>query len=205
MDSQSQSPPTGSGKPRKTPKPPQKIDGATWLAIEKACCSGLGWSAAAKQFNVSVFAIMQKARRNNWPVGSRIQRRIAALQEARHKAQEYYKPYEEARNANEKAIEAVATNWSERGEAHRQLAFTMAHGALRTASKAPPPIESWRDIDLIDRCARRNAGLDDGERNQTVNIGMQMIQTRLEAVSLILPKDALPGSPSPQPQSRLRE
>jgi hypothetical protein len=130
--SPSQSPPVGVKKPR---KPPQQIDEATWLAIEKAVCAGLGYSAAARQFDVSVFAIMQRARRNNWPVGSRIQRRVEALQEARYKAQECYKPYEEARNANEKAIEAVATNWSERGEMHRQLAFNLANGALAAAAR----------------------------------------------------------------------
>lgn len=133
---------------------------------------------------------MQRSKRNKWPVGSRIQRRVEALQQARYKAQECYKPYEQMRNANEKAIEAVAESWAEKGEAHRQLAFQIATGELKKIVHAPPPVESWRDVDFLDRIGRRSAGLDDSERNQTINIGMQMVEMRLAKISLSLPPDA---------------
>ena len=155
-----------------------------WVAIEKAVCAGLGYSAAARQFNVSVFAIMQRSKRNNWPVGSRIQRRVEALHANRYKTLERYKANELARNGNEEIIEAVATNWSERGEMHRQLAFQIATSELKKVAHAPPPVESWRDVDFLDKIGRRSSGLDDSERNQNVNIGMQLIEYRLSQINL---------------------
>jgi hypothetical protein len=176
-------------KLRKKPKAPQVIAPEVWVAIEKACCGGLGYSACARKFGVSVFAIMARSKRNKWPVGSRIQRRVEALQEARYKARERYKPYEQQRNSNAQATEALAESWAERGEAHRALAFDLAHTALREAARKGLPIESWRDADLADKSARRNAGLDDSDAHN-VSIGMALINYRLEHMHL--PKDALP-------------
>ena len=103
-----------SQKTRKKPKAPQVIAPEIWTTIEKACCAGLGYSAAARRFGVSVFAIMARSKRNKWPVGSRIQRRVEALQEARYKARERYKAYEQRRNGNAEVIEAVAQSWAKK-------------------------------------------------------------------------------------------
>ena len=140
-----------SRKARKKPKAPQVIAPEVWVAIEKACCGGLGYSACARRFGVSVFAIMARSKRNNWPVGSRIQRRVEALQEARYKAREHYKPYEQQRNGNAEVIEAVAQSWAEKGEQHRALAFDLANSELRKAAKAGLPVKYWRDASLADR------------------------------------------------------
>ena len=50
-------------------------------------------------------------------------------------------------------------------------------------------IENWRDADLADKTARRNAGLD-SEEGSRIQIGLALIETRLQAINL--PKDALP-------------
>ena len=182
--------PSGSQKKlRKKPKAPQKIPAQVWVAIEKACCGGLGYSECARKFGVSVFAIMARSKRNNWPVGSRIQRRVEALQEARYKARECYKFYEEQRNSNAQAIEVIAQNWAEKGEQHRAVAFGLAHNALCEAASKGLPIESWRDADLADRTARRAAMLD-SEEGSRIEIGMALINARLETIDL--PKDSLP-------------
>ena len=182
--------PAGSPKKlRKKPKAPQVIAPELWVAIEKACCGGLGYSECARKFGVSVFAIMARARRNKWPVGSRIQRRVEALQEARYKARERYTPYEEQRNSNAQVTEAIAESWAEKGERHRALAFDLAHNSLRKVAKIGLPIENWKDADLADKAARRNAGLDSEEGNR-IQIGLALIETRLQAINL--PKDALP-------------
>ena len=176
--------PAGSQKKlRKKPKAPQKIPAQVWVAIEKACCGGLGYSECARKFGVSVFAIMQRSKRNNWPVGSRIQRRVEALQEARYKARERYKPYEQQRNSNAQVTEAIAESWAERGEQHRAVAFQLAHDSLKAAAKKGLPIESWRDADLADKTARRNAGLDDSKARK-VSIGMTLINQRLDSIQL---------------------
>jgi hypothetical protein len=60
-------------------------------------------------------------------------------------------------------------------------------------SKPPPRQGSrssdWRDCDLADKVARRNAGLD-SEEGSRIQIGLALIETRLQAINL--PKDALP-------------
>ena len=50
-------------KPRKKPRSPQVIDEATWLAIEKAVCAGMGFSEASRAFNIrSPHAIIMRSR-----------------------------------------------------------------------------------------------------------------------------------------------
>jgi hypothetical protein len=148
---------------------PQAISPATWLSIEKAVVAGMGYSEASRAFNVSVHAIMMKSKRNHWPVASRIQQRAKALQ-ARY-------------IANDLTTEALAQSWAEKGEAHRVVAFNLAHTALREATKKGLPIESWRDADLADKTARRNAGLDNEERSQ-IEVSLALVNARLEAMDL---------------------
>src|SRR4029077_5613149 len=100
---------------KKTPKPPQAIDEATWRNIEAAICiGGLGYSECGRKFNVSPHAIMMKAKRHGWAVPSKIAERTKALQ-ARYKA------CESDRNGNEEIIQTVAESLAERGEQHRLL------------------------------------------------------------------------------------
>ena len=151
--------------------------------LRRHAAAGLVTPNAARKFGVSVFAIMQRSQRNKWPVGSRIQRRVEALQEARYKARERYKPYEQQRNSNAQVTEAIAESWAERGEQHRAVAFQLAHDSLKAAAKKGMPIESWRDADLADKTARRNAGLDDSKARK-VSIGMTLINQRLDTIQL---------------------
>ena len=124
---------------------------------------------------------MMKAKRNGWAVPSKIAERTRALQ-ARYKA------CESNRKSNEEVIQAVAESWAEKGEAHRTLAFDLAHNALREAAKKGLQIESWRDADLADKSARRNAGLDDSD-TRNVSIAMTLIDHRLEVIGKTLPKE----------------
>ena len=164
----------------------QVIDEATWKAVEGAICiGGLGYSEAGRRFGIEPHAIMGKAKRNNWPLPSKIAERAAVLQSRYN------------RNGNEEVIQTAAESWAEKGEAHRALAFQIATSELKKVAKAPPLVESWRDVDFLDRIGRRSAGLDDSERNQTINVGMQMVEFRLTNISL--PPDALPGMPGSEP------
>ena len=168
---------------KKAPKPPQAIDEATWRNIEAAVCiGGLGYSECGRRFNVSPHAIMMKAKRHGWAVPSKIAERAKALQ-ARYRA------CESDRNGNAEVIQTVAESWAARAEQHRLLAFQLAHDSLKAAARKGLPIESWRDADLADKSARRNAGLDDSDAHN-VSIGMALINYRLEHIHL--PKDALP-------------
>ena len=161
----------------------------------------MGYSQASKAFNVSVFAIMQRSKRNNWPVGSRIQRRVEALQEARYKARERYKPYEQQRNSNAQATEALAESWLEKAEVHRGLVYGMTNTALRKVANNPPPLESWSDIERADKAGRRACGLDDSEAARNVSVGMQMIEFRL--ANIHLPPDAPEALKEPPEDARV--
>ena len=90
-------------------------------------------------------------------------RRIEALQEARYKARERYKPYEQQRSSNAQVTEAIAESWAEKGEAHRSLIYGMTNTALQKVVRNPPPLESWSDIERADKAGRRACGLDDSE------------------------------------------
>ena len=88
-------------------------------------------------------------------------------------------------NVGFRVVDALAARWGiavER-EAHRALAFDLAHNALREAAKKGLPIESWRDADLADKTARRNAGLD-SEETTRISVGLAMIDQRLESIDL---------------------
>lgn len=139
-------------------KEPQFIEPKTWQAVEKAVCAGLGYSEAARRFGIdSPHAIIMRARRNRWPVQSRIVERAKALQES---VTERATVTKAIRAANDKATESLAQSWAEKGEQHRAMAFQMAHTALKRATEAPPAIEDSADMERADKMARRAAGLD---------------------------------------------
>ena len=171
---------------KKTRKEPQRISETTWKLVESAVCvGGLGFTECGRKFGVTAHAIMQRAKRHGWPVPSKIAKRVEALQ----KSVTARAVCEGNRACNDQAVDVIAESWAERGEAHRAVAFQLAHDSLKAAAKKGLPIESWRDADLADKSARRNAGLDDSDAHD-VSIGMALINYRLEHIQL--PKDALP-------------
>jgi hypothetical protein len=164
----------------KKARPPQQISPETWKAVEAAVCiGGLGYTECGRKFNVSAHAIIMKAKRNGWAVPSKIAKRVEALQ----KSVTERAVCEANRHCNDQAVEIIAQSWAERGEQHRLLAFQLAHNSLKTAAKRGLPIEDWRDADLADKTARRNAGLD-SEEGTRISIGMAMINQRLENIDL---------------------
>jgi hypothetical protein len=54
---------------------------------------------------------------------------------------------------------AIAIDWAEAQETHRQMVFRKASEAL--AAAALPAPSSWKDAEIADKMARRAAGLDD--------------------------------------------
>ena len=171
----------------KKARPPQQISPQTWKAVEAAVCiGGLGYSEAGRKFGIEPHAIMMKAKRHGWALPSMIQKRVEALQ----KSVTERAVCEGNRACNDQAVEIIAESWAERAEAHRPSRSILPTIALREAApRKGLPIESWRDADLADKSARRNAGLDDSDA-RNVSIGMALINYRLEHIHL--PKDALP-------------
>jgi hypothetical protein len=168
-------------KAREKPRKPQLIEEATWDAVKSACIAGMGYSEAARTFGIrSPHAVIMRSRRDKWPVPSRVEERARQLQDSLQRRSE---AAEQRRDCNEITTETLAQSWAERGEQHRLLAFQLAHNSLKTAAKRGLPIEDWRDADLADKTARRNAGLD-SEEGTRISIGMAMVNQRLENIDL---------------------
>jgi hypothetical protein len=123
-------------KKRKKHKSPQAIEPATWDAVKAACVAGIGYSEAARVFGIrSPHAIIMKSRRDRWPIPSRVEHRAQALQARLQRRSE---TAQERRNGNDATTETLAQSWTEKGEAHRALAFQLAHDSLRKAAKTGP-------------------------------------------------------------------
>jgi hypothetical protein len=173
-----------SAKKKTRKSPPQQLSEETWQLIQAAVCIGnAGYSEIAKKFGITPHRIMMRAKRHGWAVPSKIAKRVEALQ----KSVTERAVCEANRHCNDQAVEIIAQSWAERGEQHRLLAFQLAHNSLKTAAKRGLPIEDWRDADLADKTARRNAGLDSGEGTR-ISIGMALINQRLDVIAETLPK-----------------
>jgi hypothetical protein len=169
-----------SRKTCKKAKKPQAIDSETWKTVEAAMCiGGLGYSEAGRKFGIEPHAIMMKAKRHGWPVPSKIAKRVEALQ----KSVTERAVCERNRACNDKVVDTIAESWAERGEAHRAVAFNLAHSELKASYKRGLPIEDWSAAEKADRMARRAAGLD-SEEGTRISIGMEMINQRLETIDL---------------------
>ena len=178
-------------KKRKKHKSPQAIEPATWDAVKAACVAGIGYSEAARVFGIrSPHAIIMKSRRDRWPIPNRVEQRVQALQARLQRRSE---AAQERRNGNDATTETLAQSWTEKGEAHRALAFQLAHDSLCKAAKTGLPVEDWVSAERADRMARRSAGLDDSEATRNINVGMQLIECRLSQINL--PPDALKEPP----------
>jgi transposase len=78
---------------------------------------------------------------------------------------------EAAKVAATEKITQLAESWAEKGERHRETVFSIAEKALQNAKLQGP--KTWRDADIVDRMARRAAGLDNGEGSSPfINIGI---------------------------------
>ena len=186
-------------KKRKKHKSPQTIEPATWEAVKAACVAGIGYSEAARVFGIrSPHAIIMKSRRDRWPIPNRVEQRVQALQARLQRRSEAA----QERRGNDATTETLAQSWTEKGEAHRALAFQLAHDSLCKAAKIGLPVEDWASAERADRMARRSAGLDDSQAARNINVGMQLIEYRLSQINL--PPDALKEPPEMNRFSRFK-
>jgi transposase len=107
---------------------------------------------AAEKFGVSASTIRVWASKNGWHKERR------ALEKIR-------------KDATTEKISKMVESWAEKGERHREAIFALTKDALQNAKLQGP--KTWRDADLVDRMARRAAGLDNGEGSSPfINIGI---------------------------------
>lgn len=135
------------------PVPPE-----LWRQIELACVAGMSYREAAEQFDVKVNTIRAKSVRNNWPTPQNIGKRAKTLA---------------ARPPSTQALDKVAENWQEKAEKHRVTVFEKTSKAIAGANLRPP--KNWRDFDIVDKAARRSAGLDNTEITQQTLVNINEI------------------------------
>ena len=130
----------------------------TWRQIELACVAGMSYSEAANQFGIKTNTVRAKAARNNWPTPQNVAKRTKQLA---------------AQPSTTKALDKIAEGWQEKAENHRLTVFTKTSKAIAESSLRPP--KNWRDFDIVDKAARRSAGLDNTEVLQQTLVNINEI------------------------------
>lgn len=72
------------------------------------------------------------------------------------------------------AAKQVGKTWAERGEAYRSMMFEKTSELMQQATLAPP--KNWKDADIVDKMARRAAGLDNLETQVNTIIGIGSLE-----------------------------
>ena len=119
-----------------------------WTPIELAVTGGLSFSDAAERFGVKQDSIRKRAKRHNWILPKGLSKIV--------------------HNKLEKAVEKVADDWLAKAETHRKDAFELAHESLKKMKPRAP--KNFREADICDKIARRNAGLDDVDSAKQVTL-----------------------------------
>lgn len=153
-----------------------------WEAIERWMLVNDDFEGAAKTFNTKANSIRVRAKRYNWALPSVIAKRAAELKAIP--------------SQNGAIIEHAAKTLAKRGEAHTEMVFEKANRALKNMKEFP--VENARDVELIDRVARRAAGLgneDDGVKISIISLNEQMDKHQDEDV---IEATLIPDNPAPQ-------
>lgn len=138
-----------------------KID---WKEIDKELLGGKSPAELAALYNIKVDTISRHIRRQQ----------LAVPGQAFHKNIE-----QKLAVAVDKAVAKIAptliTNWAEKGEEHRNLAFEKAHESIKKFKPKEP--KSFRELEAADKVARRAAGL---ETADTIQQTLVNVNERIE-------------------------
>ena len=132
---------------------PLKIN---WDAIRISFAHGESLEELAKKYDVKFGTLAARSARERWmelrPEGH-VNQRAKAVQ-----------------SPVLVAGKEVARSWAERGETYRNMVFDKTAKLLEQATLAPP--KNWKDAEIVDKMARRAAGLDNIETQVNTIIGL---------------------------------
>jgi hypothetical protein len=120
------------------------LEGAkvAWKDVKNACeIEGLTITEVCTRYKLKYPAAYARATRGKWSVISSVKKRANELQK------------------REDELTTTAAQWARRGDAHRDLVFNLAHGALAKAKLKPP--RTFKEAKVADDMARKACGLDD--------------------------------------------
>lgn len=103
---------------------------------------------ASAKYNIKANTIRVRARRDKWVLPSRVA--------------------DVLRNRDNQAVVKATQDWLSKGEKHREKVFSIAEKSLATVKKVR--VKNAKDLEIVDRAARRAAGLDTGDGQVAVLI-----------------------------------
>lgn len=132
----------------------EKIPVATWIEVERDCVAGMTAPEASKKWGIKENTIRIKAKRNGWIMPNRV-RDVLRNHDV---------------TAMTEAVKGATTDWLAKGEKHREKVFDIATQSLKTVKKVR--VKNAKDFEIMDKAARRAAGLESGETQIGVLIQM---------------------------------
>ena len=126
-----------------------------WDAIRIEFAHGVSIQTLANKYSISEGTLKARSSREKW---------------VEMRPETYATNATGVLEAAKTAAIAGAASWAEKGERHRKMVFEKTTAMLEQATLAPP--KNWKDAEIVDKMARRAAGLDNLETQVNTIIGL---------------------------------
>lgn len=130
-----------------------------WTPIRSAVESGASYAKVSELFGIPEQTLRKQASRNKW-ISPGVVKKIVERAENRVSHSQ----------SQDKIQAAITETWAEKGANLRQLAYTKALTALKTANLKPA--SNARDFEILDKVARRAAGLDTADNQVNLSFSL---------------------------------
>ena len=162
-----------------------------WKAIQSLVEQGIPYKQVSEQHGVNNSLIRKRASLEKWNTPKRVEERIEQLRKEQlaksNGGQET--PILSQVERNEENLDLIAKTWLDRAEDHRLVAWKIASKGMKRAFEKDIPVLDWNDVEKVDKLGRRSVGLDGQEGALSVNIGLQLVNSRIQKDDL--PLDAV--------------
>ena len=144
----------------------RKITNDTWEQVETAYASGIGLREIARNMNIPEGTVLAHAKREGWTKGIESAKALAKREDS---------------SLAITPTEAVAMTMQQRRERHVERMAGVSERAVDhiEAMDGPEILNSADKIDKVDKIARRNFGLNDGQTQvQNTLVSVQILNER---------------------------
>ena len=144
----------------------RKITNDTWEQVETAYASGIGLREIARNMNIPEGTVLAHAKREGWTKGIESAKALAKREDS---------------SLAITPTEAVAITMRQRGQRHVERMADVSERAVDhiEAMDGPEILNSADKIDKVDKIARRNFGLNDGQTQvQNTLVSVQILNER---------------------------
>jgi len=138
---------------------PAALD-VNWDAIRIEFAHGVSIPELARKYEISEGTLKARSAREKW-VDMRPETHATGLQQG-------------VLESAKQGAKVVGQSWAERGEVYRRMVFDKTATLMEQATLTPP--KNWKDADIVDKMARRAAGLDNIETQVNTIIGIGSLE-----------------------------